>query len=104
MGSLELARCSLVNFGVRDDSSVRHLDVVGNLLLEAALDHSRVETTEEDFFTVALEPHLLLASLFTQMMELDPVLIALRIESCTLDGLQRLLLLPANHSASTPLL
>ena len=45
--------------------------VVACLLLETALNLSRVDSTVKDLFTVALEPHL--AALAAKMEEFDPV-------------------------------
>jgi len=47
------------------DTIVGHLNVVTDLLLEAALNQPRVVASEKDLFALALEEHLLLAFILT---------------------------------------
>ena len=77
--------CSqLLGFASGKQSSVRAKtfvclsDVFASLLLETALDLSRVDTTVKNLFTVAFEPHL--AALAAEVKELDPIDEALRVE------------------------
>ena len=76
-------------------------------MLEAALHHSGVESTEKDLLAVSLEPHLLHTALLPEVLELDPIVVALGVErgaGASFDVLDVFFLLPADYPAFAPLL
>ena len=77
-------------------------DVVADLLFETALHHPCVESSEQDFFAISFEPHLLHACSLVKVLELDPVFIALWVERSIFDSLDWFLSLPADNSTLTP--